>query len=195
MLPALVLLGGYVLGSIPFGVIVSRLGGGPDPRTIGSGNVGATNVLRTGRKGLAALTLLLDAGKGAVAVLGAEALAPGFGTLASVGAFYGHIFPVWLNFNGGKGVATLLGLALIMCWPAGLIALAVWLVAAMGTRYSSVGGMTAAVAAPVAAGFFGRADLSLIFLAFALTVLWRHRANLERLLQGTEPRIGRPTIA
>lgn len=195
MLPALVLLGGYLLGSIPFGVIVARLGQAPDPRTIGSGNVGATNMLRTGRKGLAALTLLLDGGKGALAVVAGEAVAPGLAPMAAVGAFYGHVFSVWLRFNGGKGVATLLGVALAACWPAGLSALVVWLAAAALSRYSSVGGMAAAVVAPVVAAFIGRADLSLIFLAFALTVLWRHRLNIERLLQGTEPRIGRRTIA
>ncbi|WP_404713129.1 glycerol-3-phosphate 1-O-acyltransferase PlsY [Sphingomonas sp. MMS24-J13] len=189
--PALVLLGGYLLGSIPFGVIVTKVAGGVDPRTIGSGNIGATNVLRTGRKGLAALTLLLDGGKGAVAVLIAEAVAPSLGVLAAVGAFCGHLFPVWLGFKGGKGVATLLGIALALHWPTGLIALAVWLLATAITRISSVGGMSAAISAAIAAAFFSRFDLSIYFLAFALMVLWKHRENIARLLQGTEPRIGR----
>jgi glycerol-3-phosphate acyltransferase PlsY len=191
IVPALVLLGGYLLGSVPFGVIVTRVAGAADPRTIGSGNIGATNVLRTGRKGLAALTLVLDGGKGAAAVLIAEALAPGFGALAAAGAFFGHLFPVWLGFKGGKGVATLLGIALALHWPIGLVALAVWLLATLISRISSVGGISAAVATPVAAACFFRPDLAILFLAFALVVLWKHRANIERLVQGTEPRIGR----
>jgi glycerol-3-phosphate acyltransferase PlsY len=187
----LVLLGGYLLGSVPFGVIVTKAAGAADPRTIGSGNIGATNVLRTGRKGLAALTLLLDGGKGAAAVLIAGALVPGLGAFAAVGVFVGHLFPVWLGFKGGKGVATLLGIALALCWPAGLVALAVWVLATLVTRISSVGGISAAIAIPVATAFFFRTDLSILFLAFALVVLWKHRANIERLVQGTEPRIGR----
>ncbi len=191
LVPALVLLGGYLLGSIPFGVIVTKVAGAADPRTIGSGNIGATNVLRTGRKGLAALTLLLDGGKGAVAVLVTEAIAPGFGTIAAAGSFFGHLYPVWLGFRGGKGVATLLGIALALHWPTGLIALAVWLLATLVTRISSVGGMSSAVATAVAPACFFRPDLSVLFLAFALVVVWKHRANIERLVQGTEPRIGR----
>lgn len=191
IVPILVLLGGYLLGSVPFGVIVTKAAGAADPRTIGSGNIGATNVLRTGRKGLAALTLLLDGGKGAAAVLIAGALVPGLGAFAAVGVFVGHLFPVWLGFKGGKGVATLLGIALALCWPAGLVALAVWVLATLVTRISSVGGISAAIAIPVATAFFFRTDLSILFLAFALVVLWKHRANIERLVQGTEPRIGR----
>ena len=194
-MPVLVLFGAYLLGSIPFGVIVSRVAGAPDPRSIGSGNIGATNVLRSGRKDLAALTLLLDGGKGAVAVLLAETGAPGYGPLAAVGAFFGHIFPVWLGFHGGKGVATLLGLTLALNWPSGVISIVVWLVALAATRYSCVAGMCAAIAPPVATAFFFRADLTLVFLAFMLIVLWRHRANIVRLLDGTEPRIGRATAA
>jgi acyl phosphate:glycerol-3-phosphate acyltransferase len=191
LLPALLLLGSYLLGSIPFGIIVTRLGGAADPRAIGSGNIGATNVLRTGRKELAALTLLLDGGKGAAAVLIAEAVVPGLGPLAGAGGFLGHVFPVWLGFRGGKGVATLLGIALALCWQAGLTALAVWLLATLLTRYSSVGGMSAAIATPVAAAFFFRADLVLLFLGCALVLLWRHRVNIVRLLEGSEPRVGR----
>ncbi len=143
---------------MPFGVIVTKLAGAADPRTIGSGNIGATNVLRTGRKGLAALTLLLDGGKGAAAVLIAEALMPGFGPLASVGVFFGHLFPVWLRFKGGKGVATLLGIALALDWRIGLIAIAVWLLVTLITRISSLGGMSTAFSAPLAAAFLFRAD-------------------------------------
>lgn len=190
-LPVLILVGAYLLGSVPFGVIVTRLAGAADPRTIGSGNIGATNVLRSGRKGLAALTLLLDGGKGAVAVLVAEAIGPGLGPIAASGAFIGHIFPIWLRFQGGKGVATLLGITLAVHWPTGLVAIACWLAAMLVSRRSSVGGMAAATVTPVASAYFFRADLTLMFLAFALVVLWRHRANIERLIDGTEPRIGK----
>ncbi|WP_116092245.1 glycerol-3-phosphate 1-O-acyltransferase PlsY [Sphingomonas crusticola] len=179
----------YLVGSIPFGVIVTRLAGATDPRTVGSGNIGATNVLRTGRKGLAALTLLLDGGKGAAAVLAAEALAPGTGPLAAVGVFFGHIFPIWLRFKGGKGVATLLGITLAVHWPTGLVALIVWVLAMLLSRRSSVGGMAAAIVTPVASAYFFKADLTLMFLALSLVVLWRHRGNIERLVDGSEPRI------
>lgn len=190
-LPALILIGSYLLGTIPFGVIVTRIFGAQDPRSIGSGNIGATNVLRTGRKGLAALTLLLDGGKGAVAVLVAEAASPGSGTIAAVGAFFGHIFPVWLRFRGGKGVATLLGITLALHWPTGMVAIAAWILALLVSRRSSVGGMAAATVTPVASAYFFKVDLTLMFLALALVVLWRHRANIERLIEGTEPRIGK----
>ena len=184
------LLGGYLLGSIPFGVLLTRAAGAGDLRTIGSGNIGATNVLRTGRKGLAALTLLLDGGKGAVAVLIAAAVAPGLAPFAAVGAFFGHLYPVWLGFRGGKGVATLLGIALALLWPAGLGFAVVWLGAAAITRYSSVGGMAGAFAPPVVAALMGQPTLALVFLGLALVVVWKHRANLQRLIAGTEPRIG-----
>ena len=190
-LPTFILFGAYLLGSIPFGVIVTRIFGAQDPRTIGSGNIGATNVLRTGRKGLAALTLLLDGGKGAVAVLLAEAVSPGSGPLAAVASFFGHVFPVWLRFKGGKGVATLLGITLALHWPTGLVALATWLLAMGISRRSSVGGMAAATVTPVASAYFFQVDLTLMLLALALVVVWRHRANIERLIEGTEPRIGR----
>lgn len=190
-LPALILIGSYLLGTIPFGVIVTRISGAQDPRSIGSGNIGATNVLRTGRKGLAALTLLLDGGKGAVAVLLSEAISPGSGPMAAVGAFFGHIFPIWLGFRGGKGVATLLGVTLALHWPTGLVAIGVWLAAMLVSRRSSVGGMAAATVTPVASAYFFKVDLTLMFLALALVVLWRHRANIERLIEGTEPRIGK----
>ena len=189
-LPALILIGSYLLGTIPFGVIVTRIFGAQDPRSIGSGNIGATNVLRTGRKGLAALTLLLDGGKGAVAVLAAEAVSPGSGPMAAVSAFFGHIFPIWLRFRGGKGVATLLGITLALHWPTGLVAIAAWVLALLVSRRSSVGGMAAATVTPVASAYFFKVDLTLMFLGLALVVLWRHRANIERLIEGTEPRIG-----
>ena len=186
----LALLGGYLIGSVPFGLLVTRVAGAGDLRMIGSGNIGATNVLRTGRKGLALATLLLDIAKGAVAVLIAGAVSPELARIAALAAFLGHLYPVWLRFRGGKGVATMLGIAFALLWPAGLAFAAVWLAAAVLTRYSSVGGMAGAVAAPVAAALVGEFGLVLLFLAFALLVLWRHRSNLERLLDGTEPRIG-----
>jgi len=187
---ALALLGGYLAGSIPFGLLVTRYAGAGDLRQVGSGNIGATNVLRTGRKGLALATLLLDMAKGAVVVLIAAAVSPELAPVAAVAAFLGHLYPVWLRFRGGKGVATMLGLTLAMLWPAGLAFAAVWLAAALLSRYSSVGGMAGAIAAPVAAALVGEFGLVLLFLAFALLVIWRHRGNLERLLDGTEPRIG-----
>lgn len=187
---------GYLLGSIPFGLLVTRAGGAQDPRTIGSGNIGATNVLRTGRKGLAVVTLLLDAAKGAVAVgiagwLWPDPAPPSLqAIIAGAFAFFGHVYPVWLRFRGGKGVATFLGIALALSWPCGLAFALVWLAAFAITRHSSVGGMTAAIATPVAAAIVNRSDLTLMFLLLMLVVLWKHRANVERLLDGTEPRFG-----
>ncbi|RZT57067.1 acyl-phosphate glycerol-3-phosphate acyltransferase [Sphingomonas sp. BK036] len=188
--PTLSLVLSYLLGSIPFGVILTRLGGAGDLRTIGSGNIGATNVLRTGRKGLAAATLLLDMAKGAVAVLLVASLFPGNALLAAAGAFIGHCYPVWLRFKGGKGVATLMGIVVALYWPLGLVYAVVWLGLLAGLRISSVAGMTAALSAPFAAALFGRFDLVLLLLALALIVLWKHRENVERLFSGTEPRIG-----
>ena len=188
--PAEALLLGYLLGSIPFGYLLTRLGGGGDIRSIGSGNIGATNVLRTGRKGLAAATLLLDALKGAVAVLLVAHWSPDDAPLAAAGAFIGHCYPVWLRFGGGKGVATLLGIALALHWPVGLVYAATWLVLLAALRISSLAGMIAAVSAPVTAALVGRFDLVLLFLSLALIVLWKHRENIERLLTGTEPRVG-----
>jgi len=189
--PLLALLGGYLLGSIPFGVLLTRAAGAGDLRAIGSGNIGATNVLRTGRKGLALLTLLLDGAKGAVAVLIAASIDPSLAPPAAGAAFLGHLYPVWLRFHGGKGVATMLGIALALHWPSGLVFAAVWLGTMGLTRFSSVGGMAAAVATPVSAAWSDQFDLALLFLGCALLVLWKHRGNLERLLAGTEPRIGR----
>jgi acyl phosphate:glycerol-3-phosphate acyltransferase len=188
--PLAVLIVGYVLGSIPFGLILTRWGGAGDLRTVGSGNIGATNVLRTGRKGLAAATLVLDGTKGAVAVLVAEAIQPGLGSMAGLAAFFGHCYPVWLLFNGGKGVATMLGIALALSWPIGLIYAGVWLASFALLRYSSVGGMLAASSAPVAAVALGKIELVPLFLALALMVIWKHRANLSRLRAGQEPKVG-----
>ena len=195
----------YLLGSVPFGLILTRLTGAGDLRAIGSGNIGATNVLRTGRKGLAAATLLLDAGKGAIAVLVARSLTgdPGVAALAGLVALLGHCFPVWLRFRGGKGVATMLGVSFALDWRIGTAAAMTWLAVAMITRISSLGGMVAAVAAPVAALVLGGLQpgsnyeqgieylIDFVALAgMALLVLWLHRANISRLLAGTEPRIG-----
>jgi glycerol-3-phosphate acyltransferase PlsY len=189
--PTLSLVLGYLLGSIPFGVILTRLAGAGDLRTIGSGNIGATNVLRTGRKGLAAATLLLDMAKGAVAVLLVAHLFPGNAMLAAAGAFIGHCYPVWLGFRGGKGVATLMGIVLALYWPLALVYAVVWLGLLASLRISSVAGMAAATGALIAAAVFARFDLVLLLLALALIVVWKHRDNIGRLLSGTEPRVGR----
>ncbi|RZM12234.1 MAG: glycerol-3-phosphate 1-O-acyltransferase [Sphingomonas sp.] len=191
MAPTAALLLGYLLGSIPFGILLTRAAGAGDLRSIGSGNIGATNVLRTGRKGLAAATLLLDLAKGAAAVLLIERLFPGDGMLAAAGALIGHCYPVWLRFRGGKGVATLMGVVLALHWPVGAVYAAVWVGLLATVRISSVAGMAAAIAAPLAAALFGRFDLVLLLLALSLIVLWKHGENIERLLAGTEPRIGR----
>lgn len=187
---ALALIVGYLLGSIPFGVLLTQFGGAGDLRKIGSGNIGATNVLRTGRKGLAAATLILDAAKGAAAVLLAAWLLPGTENLAAIGAFFGHLYPVWLKFHGGKGVATLLGLALALNWMVGLVYAVAWLGALALSRISSVGGMSAAIAAPIAAAALGAFGLAALLLLFALMVLWKHRENIGRLIDGTEPKVG-----
>jgi acyl phosphate:glycerol-3-phosphate acyltransferase len=181
---------GYALGSIPFGLLLTRLTGAGDLRAIGSGNIGATNVLRTGKKGLAAATLLLDMGKGLLAVLLAWRLWPDAAAFAALGAVLGHCFPVWLRFRGGKGVATMMGVALGLAWPVGLAYALTWLGMLAATRISSLGGMTAAVAAPLAALATGHADLAQVLVALAVLVLWLHRANIARLRAGTEPKIG-----
>lgn len=193
-LPLLCFLLGYALGAIPFGLVLTRAAGLGDVRGIGSGNIGATNVLRTGSKGLAAATLILDAAKGAGAVLLAAWIwpdQPQFPGVAAIGAFLGHLYPLWLRFRGGKGLATAGGIVAVLHWPSALIAAAVWLAALALTRISSVGGMIAAIAAPVAAAVFGRFDLAILFLGFALLILWKHRANIARLIAGTEPKVGR----
>ena len=188
-LGALVL--GYLLGSIPFGMILTKVFGAGDLRQIGSGNIGATNVLRTGRKGLAAATLILDALKGVVAVLIAARWGQGLDLIAGFGAFFGHLYPIWLKFRGGKGVATMLGLCLVLDWRVGLVYALVWLAGMALTRISSVGGMAAAVSAPIAAFMLDKFPLALMMLVLALTVLWKHQDNIRRLTAGTEPRIGR----
>ena len=191
MIPAIALVFGYILGSIPFGLLLTRAAGLGDIRAVGSGNIGATNVLRTGKRGLAAATLVLDAAKGAVAVLISAALGgPIAGLWAGLGAVLGHLFPVWLGFRGGKGVATALGLLLAAAWPVGLIACAAWLAAAAVLRISSAASLIAlAVAVPVAWGLAGPAT-AVLALAIALLVFVRHAANIRRLLGGTEPHIG-----
>jgi glycerol-3-phosphate acyltransferase PlsY len=194
--PVLSLLLGYLLGSIPFGLLLTRLTGAGDLRAIGSGNIGATNVLRTGHKGLAAATLILDMLKGTAAVLIADRLFPGNVATPALGALIGHLYPVWLKFRGGKGVATFFGLILAFCilgelhWAAAAAYAILWIGLLAVTRYSSIAGMSAALLSPVVAALLGRFDLALLFLGFGLLVFWKHRANLERLLAGTEPRVG-----
>ncbi len=191
LLTAAVMLLGYLLGSIPFGLVLTRMTGAGDLRAIGSGSIGATNVLRTGRKGLAAATVILDGGKGALAVLlGAMLLPDGGGALGGVMAFIGHCYPVWLRFRGGKGVATMLAVSLVLYWPAGLTFAAVWLGMLALTRISSASGMSAAVSAPIAAFLLGGQAVLSALCAMAALVLWRHRSNIARLMNGTEPRVG-----
>ena len=187
--------GGYLLGSIPFGLLLARLAGLGDIRGIGSGNIGATNVLRTGRKGLAAATLLLDGGKGAGAVLLAGLWGPDPQLMASLGAVLGHIFPLWLRFRGGKGVATVLGVLLALAWQAGLAACATWLLIAGLLRYSSLAALVALATAPLYVWLFTR-DLQLVeLIAVLAAMVWiRHRVNIARLLKGEEPRIGRKPV-
>ena len=188
--PAIALVLGYLLGAIPFGLLLTRIAGAGDLRSIGSGNTGATNVLRTGRKGLAAATLVLDGGKGAVAVLVAQWIDPSLGALGAAGAFFGHCYSVWLGFRGGKGIATYARIALALSWPVGVVFAVVWLGVLAAFRFSSLSGISAAIAAPVAAAVWGNFETAALFIAFALVVLWKHRANIERLIAGTEPGIG-----
>jgi glycerol-3-phosphate acyltransferase PlsY len=190
MPPAAALLLGYLLGAIPFGVLLTRAFGAGDLRSIGSGNIGATNVLRTGRKGLAAATLILDMLKGTLAVVLAERLFPGCAPLGAAGAFIGHCYPVWLGFRGGKGVATLMGVVIGLFWVLGIVFAVLWLGLLAVTRVSSLSGMCAAIGMPVAAAVLGRFDLVPLLMALATIVLWKHRANIGRLLDGTEPRVG-----
>jgi len=185
-----VIIAAYLLGSVPFGLLLTRLFGAGDLRAIGSGNIGATNVLRTGSKGLAAATLLLDLAKGAAAVLLARHFVPGTEALAGIAAVIGHCFPVWLRFNGGKGVATTMGVALGFAWPIGLAYAAVWLGMLAISRISSVGGLGAVLAAPIAAQVLGYDRYAAPLGILAGLVIWLHRANIARLRDGTEPRIG-----
>ncbi|MEP9398406.1 glycerol-3-phosphate 1-O-acyltransferase PlsY [Mesorhizobium sp. KR2-14] len=181
---------GYLLGSIPFGLLVTRAAGLGDVRNIGSGNIGATNVLRTGNKKLAALTLLLDALKGTAAVLLAGLYAPEAALLAGFGAFLGHLFPVWLGFKGGKGVATYLGVLIGLAWQGALVFAVVWLIIAFLTRYSSLAALVAAIAVPISLFFLGQRDTAVLFAVMSLIVFAKHHANISRLLSGTESRIG-----
>ena len=185
------LLLGYALGSIPFGLVLTKLAGGGDIRDIGSGNIGATNVLRSGRKGLAALTLLLDLLKGFAAVWLVARYLPGGEVFAAAGAFFGHLYPVWLNFKGGKGVATYAGIMFGLFWQGGVIYAVAWIGGLLIFRISSVAGLLAAIMAPVAAAYFGRYELVALLVACTLIVFWKHRENIERLMDGTEPRIGK----
>lgn len=180
---------GYLLGSIPFGLVITKAAGLGDIRTIGSGNIGATNVLRTGRKDLALATLLLDGGKGAIAVLIAYALnwPP---EIAGAAAFLGHCFPVWLKFNGGKGVATFLGTLLALWFPAGAIACAVWLILAFAVRFSSLAALGAAAASPLILFSMGKAAFAISAVFMTLLIFVRHKDNIKRLIAGDEPRIG-----
>ncbi len=184
----------YLLGSVPFGIVMARLFGLGDLRTVGSGNIGATNVLRTGSKPAAALTLILDAGKGAIAVLAARAfLGEDAAQLAGFAAFLGHCFPVFLSFRGGKGVATFLGTLIALAWPIGLAGCGIWVVTAGLSRLSSLSALVAATLSPVAAWLLGYPQAILFCLAMAILIFIRHRANIARLLAGTEPRIGSKT--
>ncbi len=193
--PLEALLLGYALGSIPFGVILTRIAGAGDLRQIGSGNIGATNVLRTGRKGLAAATLLLDGAKGAAAIMIVGAIWPDATgvdllSIAAMGAFLGHLFPIWLGFKGGKGVATLLGISLALAWPVGLVFALVWLSALYLSKRSSVGGMVAALSTPLAALGLGFGGYATLFLGLALVCVFKHADNIRRLIAGTEPKVG-----
>jgi len=188
--PIVALIFGYLLGSIPFGLLLTRAAGLGDVRSIGSGNIGATNVLRTGNKGLAAATLLLDMLKGTAAVLIAGRYGPELAMAAGLGAFLGHIFPVWLGFKGGKGVATYIGVLFGLMWQAGLLFLAIWILVALALRYSSLAALVACAIVPVALWFMGRGDLAILFAALSVVVFLKHHANISRLIAGTEGRIG-----
>jgi len=182
---------GYLLGSIPFGLLLTRLAGKGDVRAIGSGNIGATNVLRTGSKPLAAMTLILDCLKATAAILISRALVGADSdSFAAAGAMVGHLYPVWLRFKGGKGVATYLGVLIALLPIAALVYALVWLGLLLTIRISSVSGLTAAISAPITAAFLGAQALFPMLLGFTLLVLWKHRENILRLKAGTEPRIG-----
>jgi glycerol-3-phosphate acyltransferase PlsY len=190
MLHALALLAAYLIGSIPFGLLLAKAAGKGDIRQIGSGNIGATNVLRTGSKGLAAAVLLLDASKGLAVVLAAWRWFPDGISITALAVVIGHCFPIWLRFNGGKGVATNAGICFGLGWPIGLAYAAVWLTMLALTRISSLAGMSAVVAAVIAAPVLGFERFVPVLTAIALLVLWLHRANIARLLKGEEPKVG-----
>ena len=183
---------GYLLGSIPFGLILTRAAGTQDLRSIGSGNIGATNVLRTGRKGLAAATLIGDALKGTVAVILAGYFGgPNAAMAAALGAFLGHLFPVWLNFRGGKGVAVYIGVLIGLFWPAAIVFCVIWLTTAIVTRYSSLAALVASVVTPIFLWWFGHLALASLFAVLTLLLFYMHRENIKRLQAGTEGRIGK----
>ena len=185
---------GYVLGSIPFGLILTRLAGLGDIRAIGSGNIGATNVLRTGNRPLAAGTLLLDGLKGTVAVLLGGAIGgPAVAILAALGAFLGHLFPVWLRFNGGKGVATYIGVLIAVSWPVAIAFGVIWGLIAASTRYSSVAGLFASAATPMLLWLLAAVNAAVVFVILTALVWFMHRGNISRLLAGGEPKIGSKT--
>jgi glycerol-3-phosphate acyltransferase PlsY len=187
----LALVFGYLLGSIPFGLVLTKLAGTEDLRSIGSGNIGATNVLRTGRKGLAAATLLLDALKGTVAVIVAGYLAGAEAAmLAGLGAFLGHLFPVWLKFKGGKGVAVYIGILIGLFWPAAVLFCAIWLVTAVISRYSSLSALIASFITPIFLWWYGHPALAALFALLTVLLFYMHRANIGRLMAGTEGKIG-----
>lgn len=181
----------YLLGSIPFGLLLTRAFGKGDIREIGSGNIGATNVLRTGSKGLAAATLLLDAAKGAVAVYLAQRFWPGFELHAAAGVLIGHLYPLWLRFRGGKGVATLLGILVVLLPIAAVVYAGIWISLLLVMRISSVAGMAAAASAPITAAVVGDTGRFPLLVGLALLVIWKHRDNVRRLVAGDEPRVGR----
>jgi acyl phosphate:glycerol-3-phosphate acyltransferase len=182
---------GYLLGSIPFGLILTRFAGTQDLRSIGSGNIGATNVLRTGRKGLAAATLICDMLKGTLAVLISGYYGgPDAAMLAALGAFLGHLFPIWLGFKGGKGVAVYIGVLIGLFWPAALLFCALWIVTAVISRYSSLSALVASVVTPIFLWWLGHLTLASLFAALTLLLFYMHRANIARLQAGTETRIG-----
>jgi acyl phosphate:glycerol-3-phosphate acyltransferase len=182
---------GYLLGSIPFGLLLTKLAGTPDLRSIGSGNIGATNVLRTGRKGLAAATLLLDALKGTAAVVIAGYFGgPIAAMVAGLGAFLGHLFPVWLNFKGGKGVAVYIGILFGLFWPAAIVFCLIWLAMAFSFRYSSLSALVASIATPLFLWWFGHLALASLFAVLTLLLFFKHRENIRRLQVGTEGKIG-----
>jgi acyl phosphate:glycerol-3-phosphate acyltransferase len=182
---------GYLLGSLPFGLILTRLAGTTDLRTIGSGNIGATNVLRTGRKGLAAATLICDALKGTLAVMLAGYYGgPDAAMLAALGAFLGHIFPVWLKFRGGKGVAVYIGVLIGLFWPAAIVFCVIWISTAVTSRYSSLSALVASFVTPIFLWWFGHPALASLFAVLTLLLLYTHRENITRLQAGTEGRIG-----
>ena len=183
-------IGGYILGSIPFGLLLTRAAGLGDIRAVGSGNIGATNVLRTGHKGLAAATLLLDAGKGGLAAGLGLVYGPDMAVLGGAGAIVGHVLPIWLGFRGGKGVATAIGVLLVVAWQVGLLVCLTWLVVAAATRYSSVAALTALAASPVYAWWLADPQRAELALFLAIVVWLRHWDNIRRLLRGEETRIG-----